>query len=124
MSGGNEFGIYLRRARLEKGLSLRKFCLLTGEDPGNMSRIERGKLPPPDSREKLDGYASALGLIKESEQAKYFFDLAQISRGNIPQDVLDDRELAMKLPLVFRTLRGEKVERDLLREIAEMVRKD
>ena len=32
------------------GLTLREFCRRNGFDPGNVSRLERGLVPPPQTR--------------------------------------------------------------------------
>ncbi len=44
------FGEYFKKKRLEIGKTLRQFCLENGLDPGNISKIERGILRPPQSR--------------------------------------------------------------------------
>ena len=58
----NQFGSFLKKARLRTGLGLRDFCILHRFDPGNYSRIERGLFGPPQSQEQLEKYAQALGL--------------------------------------------------------------
>lgn len=128
-AGGDEmrsktlFGEYFKSKRIEKGLTLRKFCELNGFDPGNISKIERGMLPPPKSGEKLEKYALSLGLKRGSDDWLEFFDLAAASKGEIPADILDDSELVKKLPLIFRTIRGKKVPSRKLDDLIETVRK-
>lgn len=116
------FGIKLRTLRLEKGLSLRSFCKEAEEDPGNLSRIERGIMPPPDSPDKLKHWAEILG-ISRTEEVRSFMDLADIARGNLPTDLLEE-EVANKLPLVFRTIRGEQVTEETLKKIAAMIKEN
>ncbi|MHB1042355.1 MAG: helix-turn-helix domain-containing protein [Eubacteriales bacterium] len=44
----------LKSVRIQRGWSLTKLCLLTGIDPSNLSRLERGYVfPYPGWREKL-----------------------------------------------------------------------
>lgn len=46
------FGKYIKKLRLEKGLSLRTFCNNLKLDPSNWSKIERGRLKPKISRKQ------------------------------------------------------------------------
>jgi transcriptional regulator with XRE-family HTH domain len=118
----NTFGHFFKEMRLKTGLSLRQFCIEHNLDPGNMSRIERGIASPPQSRAKLEEYASYLGIDKDSDDWYNFFDYAAAATGKIPHDVMSDEELVKKLPVVFRTLRGQKLSEEKLRELAETVR--
>jgi len=68
-------------------------------------------------------YASALGLKKESKEWFEFFDLAAAHRGKIPEEIMEDEKLVAKLPMLFRTLRGEKVSDKKLNELIEKIRK-
>ena len=113
-----------RRLRLKRGMTLRQFCQEYGFDAGNISKLERGRLPPPQSRDKLAEYASALGLMPGSDDWYEFFDQAALSRGRIPPAVLDDAEVLARLPLVFRTLRGERVTAEQLEQLIELIRRE
>jgi hypothetical protein len=92
-------------------------------DPGNISKLERGLIPPPRSREKLEEYASYLQIQKGSDDWWEFFDLAAAESGKIPQDILNDAHLVKRLPLVFRTIRGQKISKEQLRKLAEVIRR-
>lgn len=118
-----KYGEFFRSARAKAGLSLREFCLENGFDPGNISRLERGLLPPPESRDKLETYAKALRLKKGSDDWYTFFDLAAAERGRIPEDVLSDHALVEKLPVLFRTLRGQRVDEDDLDDLIDRIRR-
>jgi len=85
---GKLFGSYFKEMRIKRRLTLRLFCETFGFDPGNISKLERGLLPPPQSKEKLEQYAQALGLRKGSSAWYEFFDLAAASRGQIPEEIL------------------------------------
>ncbi len=117
------FGEYFKAKRIEKGFTLREFCKKYGLDPGNISKLERGLLSPPASREKLEEYATFLGLKKGSDEWLEFFDRAAASRGELPKDFLDDDEVLKALPVIFRTIRGKKVSREMLNELIDKIRR-
>jgi transcriptional regulator with XRE-family HTH domain len=117
------FGSFFESLRQKKGLTLREFCRQSAVDPGNISRMERNLTPPPKDRKVLKKYASGLGLREESEEWQKFFDLAAISQGMVPKDLLSDKELVKALPLFFRTLRGQKPTSEEMKRIAEKIRK-
>ena len=117
------FGQFFKKMREKRGLSLRQFCVKNKVDPGNISKLERSLMPPPQSREKLEQYASFLRIRKGSPEWYEFFDLAAANSGKIPADILSDANLLKRLPLVFRTIRGQKVSKEKLEELAEVIRK-
>ncbi len=114
------FGAFIQETRIQAGLTLRGFCKLTGLDPGNWSKIERGKLPPPKSKKVLSEIAGVLRLAEGSEEWHQLFDLARISF--IPKDLLDDQAVVDKLPIFFRTLRGEKSAKKELENLINKIR--
>lgn len=117
------FGVYFKECRISTGMNLRTFCRESGFDPGNISRLERGLLPPPHSEEKLTQYATALSIKPGSDQWYEFFDRAAAERGRIPKDILSDEEVLGKLPVLFRTLRGKKVSDAHLDALVDRIRK-
>ena len=117
------FGEYFKQKRIDKKLTLREFCRRFGFDPGNISKLERGMLPPPDSTEKLQEYASALGLKRGTDDWLQFFDLAAASKGVIPQELLEDEELVRSLPIIFRTFRSKKISKKTVEDLVEKLRK-
>ncbi len=102
------FGKRLKELRQKTGRTLREFCLSNEIDPGNYSRMERGMFPPPQREDILEKYATALGLIRGSDEWIELFDLAAACRGEIPRDLLTDDEVLEKLPVLFRTMRTKK----------------
>jgi len=116
------FGAFFKDLRLKTGLTLREFCVKHQLDPGNLSRLERGLVAPPQAQEKLEEYAGFLGLKKGSDAWYQFFDLAAAEVGRIPEDVMSDAQVVAKLPLLFRTLRGQKVPEDKLDELIRKIR--
>ena len=117
------FGEYFRELRAGRGIPLRQFCLTNGFDAGNISKLERGVLPPPTSDKRLRQYARALKLKEGSDEWVTFFDLAAVARQAIPADIMADEGLVKRLPLVFRTLRGQRVSDKHLDALVEKIRK-
>jgi transcriptional regulator with XRE-family HTH domain len=117
------FGSFFKAQRMETGKTLREFCLEGGYDAGNLSKLERGLMAPPQSREKLEDYARRLGLREGSDAWFEFFDLAAAETGRIPED-LRDAELVSKLPVIFRTLRGKKLTDEQLDKLADRLRRE
>ena len=117
------FGQLAKQLRLRQELSLRQFCQQNGLDVGDQSKIERDLRPPPASPERRENLARIFGLSPGTEDWKTFFDLADVAAGRIPKDVLEDAEMAGMLPLVFRSLRGEKLSKKQLIEVAELLRR-
>lgn len=116
------FGAYFRELRARLNLPLRQFCIANGYDAGNISKLERGLLAPP-SAERLRDYARALKLKPGTEECERFFDLAAVSRREIPEDIMADEDLVKRLPLVFRTLRGQKLDDTQLDALVDKIRK-
>lgn len=119
----NRFGGFFEELRQRSKLTLREFCKRAGADPANISRMERGLMPPPKSRDILERYASVLGLEEATDDWYQFFDLAAADQGIVPADIMEDAELVNALPVFFRTLRGQKPTAEELRRIAEKIRK-
>jgi transcriptional regulator with XRE-family HTH domain len=119
----DSFAGLFKALRKEKRITLRAFCDKAEADPGNISRMERGAMPPPQDREILTRYANALGISQGSDDWYLFFDLAAADRGIIPKDIMEDEELVQKLPAFFRTLRGQKPTENDLRRVVEKIKK-
>lgn len=113
------FGDLFKIKRIEKGLTLREFCRINGFDPGNVSKIERGLFPPPQSREMLSKYAAALGI----EDWLTFCDLAVISAGKIPEDIVTNEELMNALPVLFRTVRDKTLDEAGLENLIKSIKR-
>jgi len=114
-----KFGEYIKNLRVEKEITLREFCKTIGLDPSNWSKIERGILAPPKSKEMLMEIASALGLAENSPEYNQLFDYAMIEF--IPSELAEDSEILEKLPLFFRTARGEKPTDEELKELIKLI---
>jgi len=119
----NEFGAFLKGRRAALRLSLRGFAQRAGLDPGNASRLERGRAAPPESAEVLDRIVAALELRKGSRDHHRLLDLAAAARGRIPEDLLSDDAVAARLPVLFRTLRSKPLTAEQLDRLIDAVRK-
>lgn len=115
------FGEFFKARRQALGMTLRDFCLKHKLDPGNLSRLERGLLAPPQDRDVLEKYAKCLELKAGSDDWYTFFDLAAAAKGRLPDELMEDEALVAKLPLVFRTLREKRITDKALDELVRKV---
>jgi transcriptional regulator with XRE-family HTH domain len=122
MANTMRFGRFFKERRIVLKKTLRQFCSENKLDPGNISKMERGLLPPPQSREKLEEYAKLLKIKKGSDGWYTFFDLAAAETGRIPDDLMEGKKIKDKLPIFFRTLRGQKVPNEKLEELIKKLR--
>ena len=106
------FGKFIKELRANRRLGLREFCLKTGYDPSNWSKIEREVSPPPKDDATLREWAKQLGLKQNTDDWHKFFNYAAVDAGRIPDHLLEDEELAAHLPVFFRTLSGQKPSRE------------
>ena len=119
-----KFSEILKELRIKKGLTLRGVCKLSGYDPSNWSKIERGKLAPPSEKKVLEKWAKILDLKKGNKQFQEFIDYANIAQGIIPYDILSEKELVGHLPILFRTLRNEKPTKEEIDKLIEIISKN
>lgn len=117
------FGEFFKFLRKKKKITLREFCLKAFADPANISRLERGAMPPPQDTDILNRYAKALEVGNGSDDWYTFFDLAAADSGIIPKDIMSDSEAVRMLPAFFRTLRGQKPTEEEMKNLAEKIRK-
>lgn len=116
------FGAFIKSLRIKNSLTLREFCRITKLDPSNWSKIERGILPPPKSKQVLEGIARILNLQEGSEDINTLFDLAIISY--IPSELIGNQKVVDKLPVFFRTIRGEKPTRKELEQLIKILKEE
>ena len=121
MKYSSVFGEFFKAKRQALGLTLREFCLQHKLDPGNISRLERGLLPPPQGRDRLEEYAKCLVLKKGNRAWQAFFDLAAVSKGRIPAELMEDEDLVAKLPLIFRALQGKRFSNQQLDDLVKKI---
>lgn len=117
------FSAFVKEKRKATGLTLREFCQKHGLDPGNYSKIETGRFAPPQKHGLLEKYAHALGIFQGTDDWLEFFDLAAAARGELPKDLLSDEQVVEKLPVLFRTLRGQPLSPEKLDEFISKIRR-
>ena len=115
------FGELFKKLRMESSQSLREFCVRHRYDPGNISKLERGLLAPPQSEDKLTEYGRALGLAGGSDSMREFVDTGLTCAGQIPPDVMSNEQLVAKLPVLLRTI-NEKLTREQLDDFIQMIK--
>lgn len=118
------FGVFFKQKRRELGLTLREFCRINGFDPGNTSKIERGLLPPPQTRDKRFEYAKALGIREGTDDWLEFCDLATMSAGKIPPYIVSNEEVMNALPILFRTVRRKSLDEEDLQKLISSIRQE
>ena len=118
------FGEFIKERRINKGISLRKFCKRVEIDASNWSKVERGLLAPPQDEERLRKIAWALDIKFGSALWKEMKDKANIDAGIIPNDILSDEKVLNSLPMFFRTIRSEKPTPEELDKLINMIRKE
>ena len=116
------FGELFKKLRLQLGMTLRQFCEENDFDPGNISRLERGLLPAPQSEKKLKSYTKALSIRPGDDEYIEFFDLAVVSNKNFTIKNIKDQDLLNKLPVLFRTLDKKGLTEEKLEEIIAIVK--
>lgn len=115
------FGEFFREKRISLGFTLRSFCERYDYDPGNISRLERDILSPTIDQQKLEGYATALKIQRDSEEWITFFDLAHTAKGKIPEDIRTDPKILSVLPAFYRTARGEKLTKEKIDKLIKLL---
>lgn len=118
------FGNYLRKKRLKKNLTLRKFCDRYGFDTAYISRLENNKIRPP-SKDKLAAIAKALSIPKNSKEWTTFFDLAHIAKSEYPPDITQNaEEVVALLPAFLRTKDGKRVSKKKVEKLIKFLESD
>ena len=124
MTNGKQiFGSLIKQLRKEQQLGLREFCLRTGLDPSNWSKMERGIKKPPKDHRTLVFFAESLNIKEGSERWQQFLDAAASARGMLPDDFKEETFVS-KLPAFFRTIREHDVTPDELDRIIRFVKRD
>jgi len=118
------FGDFIKSRRIAKRITLRAFSEAVGYDPANYSRMERAQLMPPVGLERLKVFARELGIDIESQEFREMVRLASLGRGEIPPGILSDADVLAKLPVLFRTLEGDRVDEGVLDELFETMKRE
>ncbi len=114
------FGSFFKEKRITLGLTLRQFCEKHRLDSGNISKLERGKLPPP-KEETLKRYAKYLGIKEGTDDGYLFSDLAVAETGRLPKE-FTEKEIAARMPVLLRTIRGKKLTKSKLEKLIRLIK--
>jgi transcriptional regulator with XRE-family HTH domain len=117
-----EFGEQLSQYRKDADLTLREFSKLTGYDSSNISKVERGLLPPPPASIVLRKWAAVLKLKPGSRETNAFVSAGLATR--FKKQVKSDRELEALMPAFFRTVGNKKVDPDTYEKLKALLRKN
>lgn len=116
------FGGMLRERRKELRLGLREFALRADVDAGNLSKIERGKLNPPQMPEIIDRICLALEYDTDSQEAETLRDQAAAENGRVPEEILSDASVLSRMPVLLRTVHNKQLSPEQLDKLIEMIR--
>jgi transcriptional regulator with XRE-family HTH domain len=119
----NKFGDLVRGRRAELRLGLRDFALRADVDAGNLSKLERGRLNPPQDPAVIDRICVALEWDLESENAQALRDVAALENGRIPEDLLKDEEVMSRMPLLLRTVHNRQLEPEEIEKLIDVIRR-
>jgi len=118
------FGEMLNRLRVEEAcIGLRAFADMVNMRPSNLSNMERGRIPPPADKKKLDLICDALGLPSQDPRRDQLFDLAAQMKNRIPADVADAVREQPGIPVLVRTVSNRQLNEREIRDLAEYIKK-
>ncbi|KKR14719.1 MAG: Helix-turn-helix domain protein [Candidatus Falkowbacteria bacterium GW2011_GWA2_39_24] len=115
-----QFGEMMKALRINSQMGIREVCKLTGYDPSNWSKIERGLISPPADRKVLANWGKILKVKKDD--LNQFIDEAQIAQGIIPDDMIDKREMLELMPAFFRTVRNRKPSKEEIDRLIKLIK--
>ena len=115
------FGKLVTARRAALRLTLRDCAIRSGISAGNLSKIERGRLAPPQNTEVLSRLSGALEL-DSAEARKSLMDVASIEKGRAPAAVVKDADLAGSLPLLLPTVSSRPLDETGFARLLEMIR--
>ena len=61
--------------------------------------------------------------MRTADEWLEFFDIARTDAGRIPEELLANKDIVAHLPLVFRTLKGQKLTGEHLEKLARELEK-
>ena len=115
------FGQLIQERRAEIRLTLRDCALRAQVDPGNLSKIERGRAAPPQDSAVLERLMGALELTG-SERARELMDTALTESGRIPHDILSNEEVMAAMPILLRTVNNRQLQGTQIEKLVDLIR--
>ena len=117
----SNFGTYLCAMRKRAGLTLRDLGKRIGFSPAYLNDVEKGRRYP-FSFEKLQKLVLILEL--DEEEANTMFDLAGLSRNDIPADIVEYLAESEGMYKMIRELREMQTTEEDLRFMLAVLRKE
>lgn len=114
----NVFGEFLRRKMVEREMTLRELARLSGFDPSNLSKIERGVAYPPQKTENLEKIALALSL--DEGETEEMIELALFANGKIPDHLSSVKE-NKAIPLLLRAIQNKQMTEEQVEKLTEII---
>jgi transcriptional regulator with XRE-family HTH domain len=116
-----DFGELIQRRRAELRLTLRDCAVRADLDPGNLSRIERGRVAPPQDAAVLARLIDAIELTGTT-RAQELIDVAATQNGRIPGDILSNQAVMSALPILLRTVNNKQLDGTQLQKLVEIIK--
>lgn len=117
-----EFGAFFRQLRIDSGLSLGKFSKAVQYDVSNLSKIERGLIPPPPSNIQLRLWLRELGIDKNNDNYLKFLTLASLTRAEFPDGVAK-KDILQFLPAFYRAMGNKYEDKEKYRKLIKLLEK-
>jgi len=114
------FGSFVKERRLKMKMGLRVFAAEIGQDAGNWSRVENGRLPAPSDINVLNKICEVLS-IKGNDKDKLFDCAAKDSTEKIPADIKHQIEENDIVPILFRTIGKKRLTKDQLKKLVKRI---
>ena len=114
------FGQFIRKKRIELGLTLREFCRKNDYDVGYISRLENDLFLPPEDEEKLKKLAVSLKIKKDSSEWEEYSDLAIVAKKQLPKNI--DSKVLNYLPAFFRKASKKKVNKKDVEKLIDLIK--
>ena len=115
------FGEKVRARRSELSLTLRDCALHADIDFGNLSKIERGRIAPPQDEEVLTRLLRALHL-DGTERGDALRTEAALESGRIPAAALSDERVMAALPIFLRTAKNRQIDEETAAKLIDLIR--
>src|SRR3990172_9327667 len=115
-----DFHQFIRKKRLELGLTLRKFCKQNSYDTGYISRLETGLFLPPNSERRLEKLANAYGIQKGTQDWVEFSNLSDVAKHQIPKEI--DSRVINFLPAFFRKASKKEVKKADVEKLLKLIK--
>lgn len=122
MNEEQSFGALLKKLRVEAGLSLRDLAVAAEYDVSNLSKIERGLLPPPAASILVRKWLKIMGINSAVPEYQLLIDLAAAGRTVVPDD-LREKDVAEYLPAFYRTIRNQRADSATFDELVKLLKR-